>query len=588
MRNGFWRCCITLAYFLLLANGMQAARAQEFLDPEVAFQAKARMITADKLEVTLTAAKGYYLYRERFQFEAIGAQLGEIQIPKGKVKYDATFEKEVEIYYDRLVVLIPVKAKNDFTIKLGLQGCADLGLCYPPMEIQIPIKLNGVSGNTTSPEPPTNNHIQNKISSGNVDDMSHIAQVLQGGRLLLIVPLFFFLGLGLSFTPCVLPMLPILSFIIVGEGQNLARRRSFALSLSYVLGMALVYTALGVAAGLLGEGLSATLQHPWVLSGFAILMVALSLAMFGVYQLQMPVAIQTKLTRWSEAKRNGKLLGVFLMGAVSALIVGPCVAAPLAGALVYISQSRDVIIGASALFAMALGMGVPLLLIGLSAGSLLPRAGAWMQAIKQFFGVLMLALALWMVSPILPAKIQMAAWMILFVSYSGYLIFFSHGKHYSKLLGIVFFLLGGMQSIGLMTGGKDPLSPLAHLGQHQEPISFQRIKTTTELDRILANNQSKIVMLDFYADWCVSCIEMEKLTFVDPKIKAKLDNMLLLQIDVTANNIDDKTMLKRFGLFGPPGIIFFDNQGKEMQGKRVIGYQNAERFLSSLEQLNSR
>lgn len=583
-------------------NASHVAYAQDFLDPEIAFKAKAKLLSTDKIEVTFTMAKGYYLYREKFKFDAIGAKLGDAVIPKGKVKYDVTFEKDVESFYDQVVVIIPVTANKNFVLKVGMQGCADLGLCYPPMELNIPIKINAIgavsnaqastsSASIENGTDPSNNGVIGSFidgvkgePEGSYDDMLNISQVLKSGRFLVIVPLFFILGLGLSFTPCVLPMVPILSFIIVGEGKGLGRRRSFILSLSYVLGMALVYTALGVAAGLIGEGLSATLQNPWVLSGFAFFMVLLALAMLGAYQLQMPAYIQTKLTTWSEAKRNGKLFGVFLMGAVSALIVGPCVAAPLAGALVYISQTRDVVIGGAALFAMALGMGVPLLAIGLSAGSLLPRAGAWMESIKRFFGVLMLALALWMVSPILPAQIQMLGWMILLGGYGIYLLM-SKGKLVAKTIGFVFLAFGIVQLVGLATGGKDALSPLSHLQGDVQHVKFQRIKTSAELDTVLANNKDQLVMLDFYADWCVSCIEMEKLTFVAPAIKPKLEQMLLLQIDVTANNADDKALLKRFGLFGPPGIIFFDRMGKEVPNKRVIGYQNAERFLLSLQAL---
>jgi thiol:disulfide interchange protein DsbD len=573
---------LLLLLFVFLLSATHSAHAEDFLDPEIAFKAKATLIAADKVEVTFTIAKGYYLYREKFKFVADGAKLSEAVIPKGKIKYDVTFAKDVESFYDKVIVTIPFVATQDFILKVGMQGCADLGLCYPPMELKIPIKIRAPLGTvTTSIRPEETAPPSNEMKSSNVDDMANIAQVLKSGRFFVIVPLFFILGLGLAFTPCVLPMVPILSFIIVGEGKGVGRRRSFILSLSYVMGMALVYTALGVAAGLIGEGLSATLQNPWVLSGFALLMVALALAMLGAYQLQMPAAIQTKLTAWSETKRGGKLFGVFMMGALSALIVGPCVAAPLAGALVYISQTRDVVIGGSALFAMALGMGVPLLAIGLSAGSLLPRAGAWMEAIKRFFGVLMLALALWMVSPIMPDWLQMLGWMLLLGAYGVHLLI-SGRKNIAKVLGVVFVLLGLVQLLGLATGGRDALSPIAHLQGDVQHVNFQRVKSTAELDIVLEKNKDKIVMLDFYADWCVSCIEMEKLTFVAPIVKPKLDQMLLLQVDVTANNADDKALLKRFGLFGPPGIIFFGRDGKEIPNKRVIGYQNAERFLQSL------
>jgi thiol:disulfide interchange protein DsbD len=379
-------------------------------------------------------------------------------------------------------------------------------------------------------------------------------------------------------------MVPILSFIIAGEGAQTSRQRGLLLAVAYSLGMALVYTALGIAAGLIGEGLSATLQSPPILSAFAILMAVMALSMFDVYQLQIPASLQLALTRLSERQRGGKLLGVFVMGAISALIVGPCVAAPLAGALVYISQTRNVLIGGSALFAMAVGMSVPLLLVGISAGSLLPRAGAWMQTVKHFFGVLMLALALWMVSSLIPAWLLMLGWGLLGAGYGAFLIREKSLGWRARILGTVFIALGAVQLLGLATGGRDAWAPLAQLrGQQHQKTEFTRVRSVAELDAALANTGGRRVMLDFYADWCVSCIEMEKFTFTNPEVKAKLDQMLLLQADVTANNDDDKALLKRFGLFGPPGIIFFDEHGAEISGARVIGYQPPAQFLQSLQ-----
>jgi thiol:disulfide interchange protein DsbD len=416
-----------------------------------------------------------------------------------------------------------------------------------------------------------------------------IERSLHSGKLLAILPLFFLLGLGLAFTPCVLPMLPILSGIIVGEGAQVKRARGFTLALVYALGMAIVYTLLGVAAGLIGTGLAAALQNPWVLGAFAILMAGLALSMFDVYQLQMPVAIQTRLTQVSGKQSGGKLFGVFVMGAISALIVGPCVAAPLAGALVYISQTRDVVTGGSALFAMAIGMSVPLLLIGLSAGTLLPRAGAWMDAVKRFFGVLMLAVALWMVAPVIPAVAQMLGWAALGIGYGAYLLWAAKGGWLSKALGLVFAALGLLQLIGVASGGRDALAPLTHLrAEPARPVTFTRIKTVADLDAALAQAGGRNVMLDFYADWCVSCIEMEKLTFTDARVRAQLADMVLLQADVTANDEQDRAMLKRFQLFGPPGIIFFDRQGWEIAGGRVIGFQNADKFTQSLTLIGQR
>ena len=351
--------------------------------------------------------------------------------------------------------------------------------------------------------------------------------------------------------------------------------------------MAIVYTLLGVAAGLAGEGLAAALQNPWVLGAFGLLIAGMALSMFGVYDLQLPASLQTKLAGASGRQSPGKLAGVFAMGAISALIVGPCVAAPLAGALVYISQTRDVFIGGAALFSMALGMSIPLLLVGVSAGSLLPKAGAWMDAVKRFFGVLMLGMALWLTAPVLPPVAQMILWAALLLGYGMFLL--RHSRHWAAMAaGAVFAILGAMQVVGVASGGRDALAPLAHLGggaQHA-PLAFTRIKTVAQLDAALAQTGGKTAMLDFYADWCVSCKEMEKLTFIDPAVQAALANSVLLQVDVTANDADDKAMLKRFGLFGPPGIILFDRAGREIADSRVIGYQDARTFHASLARLN--
>jgi thiol:disulfide interchange protein DsbD len=417
-------------------------------------------------------------------------------------------------------------------------------------------------------------------------DMGRIESALKGGSLLVIAPLFILLGLGLSFTPCVLPMVPILSSIIVGDGSAGKRSRGLVLSLSYSLGMAVVYTALGIAAGLIGQGLSAALQNPWVLGAFGLLMAGMALSMFGVYELQVPAALQSRLASASNRQSGGKLAGVFVMGAISALIVGPCVAAPLAGALVYISQTRDVVVGGSALFSMAVGMSIPLLLVGVSAGALVPRAGIWMEAVKRFFGVLMLAMAWWLVSPVLPGKVQMLGWAILGVGYAFYLLTHERGKWVPKVIAAVFATLGIIQIAGLATGSADPLQPIERLaGRTGRHLEFQRIKTVADLDAVLAQTGGKTVLLDFYADWCVSCKEMEKLTFIDPAVQQKLANTILLQVDVTANNEDDKAMLQRFKLFGPPGIIMFNAAGQEIPDSRVIGFQNTEKFLRSLEKL---
>lgn len=377
-------------------------------------------------------------------------------------------------------------------------------------------------------------------------------------------------------------MLPILSSIIVSSGVQGSRVRGFALSASYSVGMALVYTLMGIAAGLAGQGLAAALQTPWVLGGMALLMALLSLSMFGVYELQMPAAIQTRLMDKSNDRGTGTYAGVFAMGALSALIIGPCVAAPLAGALVYISQTKDAFIGGSALFSMATGMSIPLLLLGASAGALLPRAGAWMDGIKKFFGVLMLGTALWIASPFIPPRYQMLGWALLGLGYAVWLL--SKYRHpVSVTLGLLAGTLGALQLAGLAYGGVDPLSPFTQpIQAHGAATAFKRVRTVEELDAAIAAAGGAPVMLDFYADWCVSCKEMERFTFAEARVRSQLHKMILLQADVTANSAADQALLKRFGLFGPPGIVFFGTAGREIAGTRVIGYQDADEFLHSL------
>lgn len=573
------------ALFLLLAGAAHAE--DEFLDPAVAFKFSARMVDGKTAAVTFDIADGYYMYRERFAFKANGATLGEPQIPPGKVKFDETFNKEVETYRHQVTITVPVDGAGPFTLTATSQGCSDKGLCYSPQEASATLTAAGGTAVASSAAPAAldANPANSNAGTGQQSDLGRIESALQSGRLLVILPLFALLGLGLSFTPCVLPMVPILSSIVVGDGAQASRSRGLLLSSTYSLGMAIVYTALGVAAGLAGEGLAAALQNPWVLGAFGLLMAVLALSMFGVYELQVPAALQSKLSAASNRQSGGRLAGVFVMGAISALIVGPCVAAPLAGALVYISQTRDVVIGGGALFAMAVGMSVPLLLVGVSAGALLPRAGVWMEHVKRFFGVLLLGVALWLVSPVLPVTVAMAGFAFLGLVYGMYLLARSGRK--GKLVSLIFLALGGVQLVGVATGGRDVLAPLAHLGKGgaQHGLQFTRIKTIAQLDEALAKTGGKTAMLDFYADWCVACKEMEKLTFVKPEVQARLANTVLLQVDVTANDADDKAMLKRFKLFGPPGIILFDAQGNEIPDSRVVGFQDAQKFMQSLEKL---
>jgi len=587
-----------LCGFLALVALVPAhAGDDDFLAPEAAFPLEARRADAHTIELRFDIAPGYYMYRERFAFEADqpGVVLAQAVLPVGKSKFDDSLQKQVETYRGTLLVRLPVsRAQAPFTLKVTSQGCADKGLCYPPLLRELAVNVAGGEIAPMAAAPATSGDSPG-VAKPAEGETARIAAALRSGNLWLIGGVFLLAGLLLSFTPCVLPMLPILSSIIVGQGGKVSRGRGLLLSAGYSLGMALVYTTFGVAAGLLGEGLAGALQNPWVLGVFAAVLAGLSLSMFGVYELQVPGAFQTRVSSVSGRLPGGKLAGVFVMGGLSALIVGPCVAAPLAGALVYISQTRDVVIGGLALFALACGMSVPLLLVGLSAGSLLPRTGAWMESVKRVFGVLLLAVAIWLVSPVLPPWLAMLAWggllLIVAVFLRAFDLLPDDARGVQRILkgvGVLLSLVGAAQFVGALSGGTDPMQPLAHLarGGAAAPasaagIQFRRIRSVDELDAALAS-AGKHAMLDFYADWCVSCKEYERFTFKDSRVQDKLAGAVVLQADVTGNSPQDKALMKRFGLFGPPGIMFFDATGREVESARVIGFQGADQFLGSL------
>ncbi len=586
-RRSMFEVALAFLLIFIVLRAPHTNAADGFLDPEVAFKFSAKMLDPKTAEVTYTIADGYYLYRERFAFKAEGAQLAAAVIPAGQVKFDENFQKKVEIYRHSVTIQLPVKAERSFILKVSAQGCADQGLCYAPMERQATLStssgllalLSPLGGGSTASSDPSrlmSSNAKTQVES----ELERLENVLKRGRVLAVLPLFLLLGLGLAFTPCILPMMPILSSILVGEGAQISRARGFILSLAYTSGVVLVYTALGVAAGLAGQGFSAALQNPWILSAFALLMVALALSMFGVYQLQMPAMIQRQLIKTSGRQSGGKLVGVFVMGVLSALIIGPCVAAPLAAVLLYLSQTRDIVLGASALATLAFGMSVPLLLLGMSAGFLLPRTGAWMNSIKHFFGVLMLGLALWIVLPLLPAWGGRVGGVALSLGYGGYIWWATQGW-LSRFIGTLALVFGLVQLGGLIMGTNVGI-PFQGASKNTSKLEFKSVQSLTELNVALAQARGKAVMLDFYADWCVSCQEMEKLTFADSRVRDQFASMVLLRVDVTENNEHDKTLLKRFKLFGPPAMIFFDQQGQEVQGRQVIGYQNAETFLHSL------
>ena len=564
------------------------AHADEFLDPAVAFKPSARALDAQTIEVAFAIAKGYYLYREKFRFavDGEGVTLGAPVFPKGKEKDDENFGK-VEVFYNRVAIRLPVERNASgalpLTLKVTSQGCADAGVCYPPQMQTVAVTLPDPA--TTPAAPPV---------AVDADESGKIAGILRDAGFWANLAFFFAAGLGLALTPCVLPMIPILSGIIAGQGHKASHARGFALSLAYVLGMAVTYAAAGVAAGLTGTLLSAALQNAWVLGAFALVFVALSFSMFGFYELQLPTALQSKLSEESGHLQGGRGIGVFAMGALSALIVGPCVAAPLAGALLYIGQTGDAVLGGTALFVMALGMGAPLVAVGTAGGSLLPKTGPWMEGVKKGFGVLLLATAVWLLTPVVPPVVPMLAWAALLIVPAIYLHAVDplppHARGWQRFwkgVGIVMLLTGAALLIGALAGSRDPLQPLAGLrgqalaAQPRKP-PFEPVRSLAELDARLAA-VDRPVMLDFYADWCVSCKEMEKFTFADPAVRDRLAGFTLLKADVTANTAEDKALLARFGLFGPPGIVFFTPDGHEVPGLRVVGFQDATRFLRTLD-----
>ena len=594
----------SLAALLLAAATGGTVLADDFLAPEQAFVLQAELRAGQQLALRWDIAPGYHLYRDRIALRGDGTAL-QVQLPRGLRKYDENFGKEMETYAGKVALELPWQKRSDGTLSVSYQGCADAGLCYPPAERRFrvdPARPGVLVELSDAPAAQSRQALPAPAPAPAEDETSLAQRTLQSGSAWRIGAAFLVFGLLLSFTPCVLPMVPILSSIIVGEAQ-VTRKRGVLLAAAYSLGMALVYTTLGVAAGLAGEGLAGALQKPWVLLTFGALLVALALSMFDVYQLQLPSALQTRLSDASGKLSGGRLAAVFAMGAVSALIVGPCVAGPLAGALLYISQTGNALVGAGALFAMACGMSVPLLLTGLSAGSLLPRAGAWMNHVKKIFGLLLIGVALWMVSPVLPVTAAMALWGAFAILCAAFLRVgepvaqgAGAGAYAAKALGVLMLLAGLFELVGAASSGRDVLQPLAHLragpaapaggdmaaAAGEAGPRFTRVRSIAELDQALAS-AGKPAMLDFYADWCVSCKEMERLTFSDARVQAAMQGMRLLQADVTANSEEDRALMKRFKLFGPPGIVMFDASGEEVPRARVIGYLPPDKFLQRME-----
>jgi thioredoxin:protein disulfide reductase len=577
------------------------ASSSDLLEPEQAFQFSAHALGADAVEVSFKIADGYYMYRDKFRFAldgASGAKLDAPEFPAGIKKKDEFFG-EIETYRRAVNIRIPVERSSPqattLLLKVTSQGCADAGVCYTPMDSTAKITLDALGSAPPSSGTPSVSEGPRFVSptprfSLFASDRD-IAALFEGSLWLVILGFFGF-GLLLTFTPCVLPMVPIISGIVAGEGKSLNKFRALTLSVSYVLGMAVTYAAAGVAAAYSGSMLAAALQNPWVLGAFALVFVWLALSMFGFHDLQLPGFLHHHVSKAHQRLQGGRIASVAVMGVLSALIVSPCVTAPLAGALLVISKTGDVARGGAALFSMAIGMGVPLIAVGVSEGALLPKAGPWMESVKKFFGVLLLAVAIWIVSPVIPAAAQMMLWAALLIGSATFLRAIDSlppdASGYARLwkgVGLMALVAGIALLVGVLAGGRDPLRPLAGIAGANAPdgvpTKWLQVNSIAELDEEL-RSPGRPVMLDFYADWCVSCKEMENFTFSDPRVRAKFEDMRLLRADVTANSEQHKLLLKRFSLFGPPGIIFFDSRGREIQGLRVVGYQDAERFLKTL------
>jgi thiol:disulfide interchange protein DsbD len=487
-------------------------------------------------------------------------------------------------------VLVPVSysgAPGKFNLTAAYQGCAEKGFCYPPQTRVVSFDLASAG----APAPAV------AAAPAPMAEQDRLALLIKDGNLFLVFLAFIGYGLLLTFTPCVLPMVPIISGIIVGQGK-ISTTRAFLLSLTYVLSMALVYALAGVFVGLAGANIQLALQNPYVLGVFSLIFVLLALSMFGFYELQVPSFIQSHLTRHSNMQKSGAFLGVGIMGALSSLICGPCITAPLVAALIFIGETGSALRGGVALFALGLGMGVPLLIIGTSAGKLVPKAGHWMNAVKAVFGVVMLALAIWFMSRVLPGPLSLALWAALAIVCGVYLSALdplhagaSGWRKLWKGFGVMALVYGILLLIAAALGGSDPLRPFERtnlpgmMGGMTQPASalpFKKIASTDDLDRELAAAAGKPVMLDFYADWCVSCKELEHDTYSDPAVQAALSPVVLLQADVTANDAADQALYKRFGIFGPPSVMFFGPDGQELKAERVVGYLSPQDFLARI------
>jgi thioredoxin:protein disulfide reductase len=559
---------------------------EEYLDVDKAFVLTDDALSVNNLQLNWRIADGYYLYKQRIKVEPAGSTkvIGALVLPKGESHSDEYFGEQ-EVYRQSVdaTFSVPPSDAKSVDVNVTYQGCADAGLCYPPQTKLVSISLEDAPPATSVAAPPDGEFVSEQDS---------YAEKIKNGNIFLVLLSFFGAGLLLAFTPCVLPMVPILSGIIAGSGENVTTRRSFMLSLAYVLGMAFTYTAAGIAAGAIGQGfnLQATFNQPWIVALFSLLFVVLAASMLGMFTIEMPGFIQTRLSNTSNQQQAGTYLGVGVMGSLSALIVSACVAPPLIAALTVISQTGDVVRGGAALFVMSIGMGTPLLLVGASAGKLLPRAGAWMDTVKNLFGVLFLAVAAWMLARIVPGWLSMVIWAVPALVLA-WVLWRAHvksapGKNLMRAVGVAAGIYGVVLLAGAGLGSTNPLAPIPQFAEKQTHLDFKRFKTVADLEREVAaaSAAGKAVMVDFYADWCVSCLEMEHNSFTQPEVQAALANVVLLQADVTKNDDEDKALYVHFGIVGPPTIAFYGTDGVERRNFRVVGFMEAAEFAAVIRQ----
>ncbi|AKE53021.1 protein-disulfide reductase DsbD [Kangiella geojedonensis] len=552
-------------------------------------------IVDDKALVKFEIADGYYMYSERLKLSSPDAVLGDANIPEGKEK-DDPYLGLTQVHYTFLEASVPIKQSDgDFTLVVDYQGCAEDRLCYPPTTTEVELN-HAVGASTTSSSAETVASAGTSKSTGYVSEQQKHSDQLLNANLFSNFFYFLLLGIGLAFTPCVFPMMPIISGIIAGQGKDITTRKAFGLSLTYTQAMAIVYTILGIVVALAGQSISGYFQNPAVVISAAVIFVILSLSMFGFYELQLPASLQAKLSERSNQQKKGSYVGTAIMGAISALIVSPCVTVPLIAILLVIAQSGDVLLGAVSLYGLGVGMGIPLIVIGVTGGKLLPKAGAWMDGIKATFGVAMLGVALYLIKHLLPSYLYMYGWGILAIV-PGYYLFSNQlpREGWSKLfkgLGLVTMIYGVLLLIGGAQGQKNLLQPLGHAAAVSSPattskdvqqsghLTFQRVKTLEELNAAVAeaNSQGKTVMLDFFAEWCAACYEFEEKVFTDKTVISALSNTVLLQADVTENNANDIELLQAYDVLGLPSIMFFDEEGKELPSFRATGFEDARAF----------